>query len=75
MLLTLAQDRTDAVMLAEMRRLVIDDPDLAARVLTDRVVMAGGAMDRVAEHGGPSCAELLQELGLVLLEVEGEGAD
>jgi len=41
-----------------------DDPDLAARVLTDLVVIAGGASDCVAEHGGPPRAELLQEVGL-----------
>ncbi len=64
MLLTLAQERPDAVLLTEMRRLVTDDPDLAARVLTDLVVIAGGASDCVAEHGGPPRAELLQEVGL-----------
>ncbi len=40
MLLTLARERPDAALLAEMRRLVADDPDLAARVLTDLVVIA-----------------------------------
>lgn len=75
MLLTLAPERSDAVRLADARRLVADAPDLAARVLTDLVVIAGGAFDRVAEHGGPSRGELLQELGLTLLEVEGDGLD
>ncbi len=75
MLLTLAQERPDDALLADARRLVADDPDLAARVLTDLVVIAGGAMDRVAEHGGPSRGEQLRALGLTLLEVEGDKQD
>ncbi len=73
MLLTLAGERSDNVLLAEMRRLVAADPDLAARVLTDLVIIGSAMLNRVHEGGGPTRDELLQECGLGLVEAEHDG--